>query len=73
MAYCNVLLELVDFSSGSIAATEVCREVAREERIQLQEEVVYCHIQVEIQLTGSKTCRRGGSRCGWAGVHNYDS
>ena len=58
VTYCHKLLECVDLCSGGVEAValEEGEEVAREESIELQEEVVDGNIQMHYQLIGGQAC-----------------
>ena len=47
--YGYVLLEVSPFSSGSIATTQKGEEIARKQSVELQEEVVDCHVEVKVE------------------------
>ena len=55
MAYSNVLVEVSPLSCGSVAAAQEREEVAGKERVELQEEVVDSHVQMEVEWLGGQS------------------
>ena len=55
MAYSNVLVEVSSLSCGSVAAAQEREEVAGKERVELQEEVVDSHVQMEVEWLGGQS------------------
>ena len=55
-----MLLEVPPLPSGSVAAPEVGEEVAGKHGVQLEEEIVGGHVQMEVQLFRGEFCKKEG-------------